>query len=279
MYEHNARKSYIQENTNEYESESDIDLNCDVHCGKRSKRTRQENSLGELTQKFIKLIQEAPNLSIDLNEAANSLNVQKRRIYDITNVLEGIGLIEKEQKNQISWKGVINMTEITSDEAELWEKKAILESLEADDQDISEKIQKCQDDIEAIADSKRYEDYAYINQEDIVDYLFENCSDKLIMAIKAQVGSSIQDYDPKDMAEYYNKQEKELQRNLVLQPNDAAIKGELEDIAKVRMKSKILTVTSKGPIDIVYCSAEDKFKEDFQFCDENLNLGDMFQNE
>ena len=29
---------------------------------------------------------------------------QKRRIYDITNVLEGIGLIEKRNKNCIKWK-------------------------------------------------------------------------------------------------------------------------------------------------------------------------------
>jgi len=32
--------------------------------------------------------------------------VQKRRIYDITNVLEGIGLIEKKLKNRIRWKWV-----------------------------------------------------------------------------------------------------------------------------------------------------------------------------
>lgn len=38
-------------------------------------------------------------------QAADMLDVkQKRRIYDITNVLEGIGLIEKETKNTIKWK-------------------------------------------------------------------------------------------------------------------------------------------------------------------------------
>jgi transcription factor E2F3 len=58
-----------------------------------SHKTRLENSLGELTRKFIQLIQEAPEQSVDLNEAAKVLGVQKRRIYDITNVLEGIGLI------------------------------------------------------------------------------------------------------------------------------------------------------------------------------------------
>lgn len=42
---------------------------------------------------------------MDLNDAAKRLSVHKRRIYDITNVLEGIGLIEKTVKNKIRWKG------------------------------------------------------------------------------------------------------------------------------------------------------------------------------
>lgn len=73
-----------------------------------------ENSLGELTRKFIQLIKDSKeDKSVDLNEAADLLHVQKRRIYDITNVLEGIGLIEKTIKNKIKWKGCeINDLEI-----------------------------------------------------------------------------------------------------------------------------------------------------------------------
>lgn len=44
-------------------------------------------------------------MTIDLNEAVKTLAVQKRRIYDITNVLEGIGYIEKIHKNKIKWVG------------------------------------------------------------------------------------------------------------------------------------------------------------------------------
>ena len=40
-----------------------------------------------------------------ITESSIRLQVQKRRIYDITNVLEGIGLIEKKSKNNIQWKG------------------------------------------------------------------------------------------------------------------------------------------------------------------------------
>ena len=64
------------------------------------------SSLSLLTKKFVTLIEQADEGTIDLNRAAESLQVQKRRIYDITNVLEGIGLIEKKSKNNIQWKAL-----------------------------------------------------------------------------------------------------------------------------------------------------------------------------
>jgi len=63
---------------------------------------RYDSSLGLLTKKFVVLLQEAKEGVLDLNTAAQKLEVQKRRIYDITNVLEGIGLIEKKSKKQHS---------------------------------------------------------------------------------------------------------------------------------------------------------------------------------
>ena len=56
---------------------------------------------------FWNLSQEAEEGLLDLKVAADMLQVkQKRRIYDITNVLEGIGLIEKRNKNCIQWMWV-----------------------------------------------------------------------------------------------------------------------------------------------------------------------------
>ena len=70
--------------------------------------SRFEKSLGLLTTKFVHLLQEAEGGILDLKLAADTLNVkQKRRIYDITNVLEGIGLIEKKNKNCIQWQGAV----------------------------------------------------------------------------------------------------------------------------------------------------------------------------
>lgn len=58
-----------------------------------------------LTLRFIELLKKAPHQTLDLNRAVDKLGVQKRRIYDITNVLEGINLIQKNGKNHISWTG------------------------------------------------------------------------------------------------------------------------------------------------------------------------------
>ncbi|XP_066838675.1 transcription factor E2F2 isoform X2 [Anser cygnoides] len=68
-------------------------------------KTRYDTSLGLLTKKFIHLLSESADGVLDLNRAAEVLGVQKRRIYDITNVLEGIQLIRKKSKNNIQWMG------------------------------------------------------------------------------------------------------------------------------------------------------------------------------
>lgn len=68
--------------------------------------SRHEKSLGLLTSRFVTLLKSSKDGVLDLRMAASVLKVrQKRRIYDITNVLEGIGLIEKKSKNSITWKG------------------------------------------------------------------------------------------------------------------------------------------------------------------------------
>ena len=60
--------------------------------------SRYDSSLGLLTKKFVALIEATTDGVLDLNTAAAQLNVQKRRVYDITNVLVGIGIIQKETK-------------------------------------------------------------------------------------------------------------------------------------------------------------------------------------
>ena len=56
---------------------------------RKKTKTRFDNSLTTLTKRFVHLLRLSDDGSVDLNKAAKRLEVQKRRIYDITNVLEG----------------------------------------------------------------------------------------------------------------------------------------------------------------------------------------------
>lgn len=49
------------------------------------------------------LVKVSPEGVLDLNEVSRTLGVRKRRVYDITNVLDGIHLIQKRSKNLIQW--------------------------------------------------------------------------------------------------------------------------------------------------------------------------------
>lgn len=54
-----------------------------------------KTTLTKVTKKFIKYIHKNKSRTINLNLLAEKMNVPKRRVYDITNVLEGINFIKK----------------------------------------------------------------------------------------------------------------------------------------------------------------------------------------
>jgi hypothetical protein len=73
-------------------SRTDEDNNSEGYnrgLSKKKSRQRQENSLGELTKNFINFIKDQGEKEVNINEIVKKLKVKKRRIYDITNVLEG----------------------------------------------------------------------------------------------------------------------------------------------------------------------------------------------
>ncbi|XP_017679780.1 PREDICTED: transcription factor E2F4 isoform X1 [Lepidothrix coronata] len=145
--------------------------------------SRHEKSLGLLTTKFVSLLQEAKDGVLDLKlvrglpaggegsaapGAADTLAVrQKRRIYDITNVLEGIGLIEKKSKNSIQWKGVgpgCNTREIAH---KLIELKADIEDLEQREQELEQQKMWVQQSIKNVTEDMQNSRLAYVTHEDI----------------------------------------------------------------------------------------------------------------
>ena len=55
----------------------------------RKQKSRAINSLDELTKKFLRCVYESTSDRINLNSVMKKIKAKKRRIYDITNVLEG----------------------------------------------------------------------------------------------------------------------------------------------------------------------------------------------
>ncbi|XP_072024419.1 transcription factor E2F5-like [Amphiura filiformis] len=130
--------------------------------------SRHEKSLGLLTSRFVTLLQEAKDGVLDLKVAADQLAVrQKRRIYDITNVLEGIGLIEKKSKNSIQWKGAgpgCNTTEITNRLADL---KDELSQLDLMENELDKQRSWVQQSIRNVTDDQENSRLAYVTHEDL----------------------------------------------------------------------------------------------------------------
>ncbi|MBA0683380.1 hypothetical protein Goari_025044 [Gossypium aridum] len=66
---------------------------------------RKEKSLGLLCSNFLALYNHDSVQTIGLDDAASKLGVERRRIYDVVNILESIGVVARKGKNQYLWKG------------------------------------------------------------------------------------------------------------------------------------------------------------------------------
>uniref|UniRef100_A0A8D3DIK9 E2F transcription factor 4 n=1 Tax=Scophthalmus maximus TaxID=52904 RepID=A0A8D3DIK9_SCOMX len=151
--------------------------------------SRHEKSLGLLTTKFVTLLQEAKDGVLDLKAAADTLAVrQKRRIYDITNVLEGIGLIEKKSKNSIQWKGVgpgCNTREIAD---KLIDLKAELDDLALREHELDQQRVWVQQSIKNVTDDSDNSPYPSL----ITVYLCGAFTGDTLLAIRAPIGTQLE---------------------------------------------------------------------------------------
>ncbi|KFO84050.1 Transcription factor E2F6, partial [Buceros rhinoceros silvestris] len=189
------------------------------------KKPRFDASLVYLTRKFMDLVRTAPDGVLDLNEVATTLGVRKRRVYDITNVLDGIHLIQKRSKNHIQWVGS-SLDHVVGKAPEKQNLKDELSDLSAMEEALDELIKDCAHQLFELTDDKENAKYpfnsyitlTYVTYQDIRS--IQAFQGQIVIAIKAPEETKLEIPIPK------------------------------EDCIEVHVKS------TKGPIDVYLCEVE-----------------------
>ncbi|XP_059580314.1 transcription factor E2F3 isoform X2 [Alligator mississippiensis] len=162
-----------------------------------SEKTRYDTSLGLLTKKFIQLLSQSPDGVLDLNRAAEVLKVQKRRIYDITNVLEGIHLIKKKSKNNIQWMGC----SLSDDGGMLAQCQGLskeVTELNQEEKKLDELIQSCTLDLKLLTEDSENQRLAYVTYQDIRK--ISGLKDQTVIVVKAPPETRLEVPDPVESA-------------------------------------------------------------------------------
>ena len=159
-----------------------------------TRKTRNDSSLSILTSKFLGLLNVSKDGTVDLNEAVKILEVQKRRIYDITNVLEGIGYIQKYTKNKVK---LIDQENEEGLEQTLTKLKNEMNTLEKEEQSYDFKIKELEREIDLIMENKEEMNFAYLTENDVKLLMNHNKVKTPFVLIEASENTKVDYYVPK----------------------------------------------------------------------------------
>ena len=224
-----------------------------------SKLFKQENSLSQLTQNFLNYIKKKGRVKISINDLVNDLKVKKRRIYDITNVLQGIGYLDKMGKNSFLWIKNNNNNNNENNEdippcTESGKKDVISENyisnysqlkkefddLKSKNKELDDILEKYREEFKLISEKNEFKIYGYITFDDII----ELSKDEKVhfMLIKAPKGTLINVIDDEEARKAYNK-----------------IKIQMEN-GKIQKDEKLLINTLENQHHIFFSSQDKELK-------------------
>ncbi|XP_032236627.1 uncharacterized protein LOC5511431 isoform X2 [Nematostella vectensis] len=166
-------------------------------------KTRTDSSLGILSKRFVELLRKAPDGTIDLNYAVEQMAVQKRRIYDIVNILEGVGLVEKTGRNGVKWRERDSMECDDGEEARLTSLQTELTHMDERERELDELMEQARSDLKAMTTDPDKARYAYVTKTDLE--AIESLEDQTIISIQAPPGTRMQIPQPEEQVQMWLK--------------------------------------------------------------------------
>ncbi|XP_039675422.1 transcription factor E2F3 isoform X2 [Perca fluviatilis] len=149
-------------------------------------KTRYDTSLGFLTQRFAEMLRRSADGVLDLNLVAQELNAPKRRVYDVTNVLEGIQLIKKKSKNFVEWLGGQMTVDLDQE----------LKTLVEEERRLDELIQSCTRQVHQLCENRSSQKFAYLTYEDV--QRIPSMKEQTVIVIKAPAETKLEVPHPEE---------------------------------------------------------------------------------
>lgn len=153
---------------------------------------RKDVSLHQLTQRFLELLLNRDG-SLDVRDAAKTLQTQKRRMYDVTSILMGIDLLGKESVNRVRWTGKCPISSF------LWEKQKMQqesEKLKKVEDTLDGLIKSCAQQLFSMTDDRSNANDAFVTFADVQNLpVFQ---DQTVIVVKAPEETKLEVPSPKE---------------------------------------------------------------------------------
>lgn len=144
----------------------------------------QKHTLVSLTKGFISMLACSNGGEIDLVEAETTLGASKRRLYDVANVLAGVGLVERCGKSKVRWVGDLGSIDLAPSQGSLADREAEIDNM-------TTIVGKYLDDLSS---SEFFAHYAWVSDQDVLPLISDD--DVSLFALRGPPSMTIEVIDP-----------------------------------------------------------------------------------
>ena len=142
------------------------------------KSESSKTSLASLTENLIMQLKTCEDIEIELAQACKLIDAPKRRLYDVVNVLQGVGLIERCGKSKIKWAARKSQMSANNQQSLLEKEKELTQISEILDQYLDNML-----------NSDAFAQYAWVSDEDVMS--LKTSPDSKLFALKGPKTLSI----------------------------------------------------------------------------------------